>query len=204
VTSSDDSILGGPHEGDERESRDSDGTNCGTRPRIDDTDGAVMTFENVFNAMSLGIKKNALTCECEGISRRRERNGVHPTPSRAREFTTDGTEWKLFTPEGGRGPEGRSNKFTISSGTRERYSLLVHVLDVCRENTSLHVRTAGSQQDIVRVPIDGKNSGPDRFLEELRDPPVTLFVKGTDRDSSGENRSTSARIAPTNNVVNRT
>ena len=44
MASSDDSILGGPNEGDEGESGHSDGANCGTRSRIDDSDGTVMAF----------------------------------------------------------------------------------------------------------------------------------------------------------------
>lgn len=44
------------------------------------------------------------------------------------------------------------------------------------------------------MPIDGKHGGPDRFLKEFRDPPVTLFVKGADRNSSSNNRLTSTEI----------
>ena len=87
---------------------------------------------------------------------------------------------------------------------REKYPLLVDILDICRENTSFHVCTSSGQQDVVRVPIDGKDGRPDRFLEELRDPPVTLFVKGADRDGSDNNRLVSVWIAPTSGAVGRT
>jgi len=46
------------------------------------------------------------------------------------------------------------------------------------------------------MPIDGKDGGPDRFFEEFRDPPVTLFVEGTDRDGPND-RSTAIRMAQT-------
>ena len=47
VTSSDDGILGGPYKSDEGESRDSDGTDCRARPRIDDADGTVVTCGSI-------------------------------------------------------------------------------------------------------------------------------------------------------------
>ena len=79
---------------------------------------------------------------------------------------------------------------------RGKRSLLVDILDICRENTSLHICTSSGQQDVVRMPIDGKDSRPDGFLEELRDPPVTLFVKGANRNGSND-QSTTIRMAPT-------
>ena len=77
---------------------------------------------------------------------------------------------------------------------RGQYPLLVDILDVRGKDTSLHVCTSSGQQDIVRMPVDGKDSRSDRFLEELRDPPVALFVEGADRDGSN-NRSMSTRMA---------
>lgn len=59
VTSGDDGVLGGPHEGDERESEYSDGTDCGTRPRIDDADGTVVTFGSKLNFASVEMNKIA-------------------------------------------------------------------------------------------------------------------------------------------------
>ena len=53
VTSCDDSVLGRPYEGDERESVHSDGTDCGPRSRVDDADGAVVTFGSKFNIFSV-------------------------------------------------------------------------------------------------------------------------------------------------------
>ena len=73
-------------------------------------------------------------------------------------------------------------EFTGSSRTRKLRLLLVYILDVRREHAGLHVRTSSGQQDIVRMPTDGKDGGPDRFLEELRDPPITLLIKRADRD----------------------
>ena len=66
MASSDDSILGGPNEGDKGESGHSDGANCGTRSRIDDSNGTVMTCESVVNTMStkrnrIGLPANART-----------------------------------------------------------------------------------------------------------------------------------------------
>jgi len=52
VTSSDGGVLGGPYEGDERESGYSDCADCGTKSRIDDADGAVVTFGNILNFTS--------------------------------------------------------------------------------------------------------------------------------------------------------
>ena len=85
----------------------------------------------------------------------------------------------------------------------EKHPLLVNILDICRENASLHVCASSGQQDIVRMPIDGKNGRPDRFLEEFRDPPVALFVEGTNRDGS-EDESTAIRMTPTNKASGRT
>ena len=53
MTSSDDGVLRGPYEGDKREGGHSDGANCGTRSRIDDADGTVMTFGNMVNVISV-------------------------------------------------------------------------------------------------------------------------------------------------------
>ena len=81
----------------------------------------------------------------------------------------------------------------IGSDMRKRHRLPIHVLDVRGENPGLHVRTASDQQHIVRVPINGKDGGPDGFLEEFRDPPVALLVEGVDRDGSDNSRSTLTR-----------
>ena len=60
MTSGDDGILGRPHESDERESRHSDGTNCGARSRIDDADRAVMAFASIFNIKLVENNKTGL------------------------------------------------------------------------------------------------------------------------------------------------
>ena len=115
---------------------------------------------------------------------------MYPTSSRASEFATNGTKRKLLAPECGCRSERRDREFIVGSATRNQHRLVVRVLDVGGENMSLHVCTASGQQNIVRGAINGKDGGPDGFLEEVRDPPVTLLVKGADRDSSDNNRST--------------
>lgn len=109
-----------------------------------------------------------------------------------------------FSPQNEGAGLGDDLKFTTPSGTKIKRLLLVRVLNICREHTSFHIRTSRGQQDVVRVPIDRKDGGPDWFLEELRDPPVTLLIKGTDRNSPDNNRRTSFRIAQTNRVVSHT
>ena len=60
---------------------------------------------------------------------------------------------------------------------RERHRLLVQVLDVRGENTNNHICATCNQRNNVRVPIGGKDGGPDGFLEKLRDPLVALLAK---------------------------
>ena len=83
----------------------------------------------------------------------------------------------------------------------KQHRLIVHVRDVCGEDTSLHVCITGSQQNIIRVPIDGKDGGPGRFLEEFRDPPVAPLVKKANLDNSDKNRSTLTRVGKTDGTV---
>ena len=54
------------------------------------------------------------------------------------------------------------------------------------------------------VQIDRKDGGPDGGLEELRDQPVTLFIKGADGDSSYNSRSTSFQVTRKNTTVSYT
>jgi len=66
VTSSNDGVLGSPYESDERESWYSDGTDRWTRSRINDADGAVVTFASALNVVSVetnevGLPANART-----------------------------------------------------------------------------------------------------------------------------------------------
>jgi hypothetical protein len=63
-------------------------------------------------------------------------------------------------------------------------SPLVNVFDVGGKYASLHVRASCSEQDIVWVPVDGKNGRTDWFLELLRDPPIVVWVKGANGDRS--------------------
>jgi len=60
VTGSNDRVFGGPDEGDERESGHSDGANSGTRSRIDDADGAIVSFRSVLNIIYAGRDKMSL------------------------------------------------------------------------------------------------------------------------------------------------
>ena len=84
---------------------------------------------------------------------------------------------------------------------RKQHRLIFHVLDGCGENTILHVCITGSQQNIIRMPIDGKDGGPGRFLEEFRDPPVALLVKRANLDSSENSRSMLTRVGKPDSTV---
>ena len=66
MTGSNDRVLGGPNEGDEGKSGHPDGTNRWSRPRVDDADGAVVTFGDVLNTEcmkgnKIGLPANART-----------------------------------------------------------------------------------------------------------------------------------------------
>ena len=53
MTSSDDEVLGGSNESDERKSGHPDSTNRRTRSRIGDADGAIVTIGSVLNTMCM-------------------------------------------------------------------------------------------------------------------------------------------------------
>jgi len=61
--------------------------------------------------------------------------------------------------------------------------LLVNVFDVGRKDAGFHVRASCGEQNIVWVPVDREDGGADRLLELLRDPPVVVWIKRTNRDS---------------------
>ena len=66
MTRGDDGVLGGPYEGNKRKGGHPDGANRRPRPRIDDADGAVVTFGSMFNAACMkrnisGLPANART-----------------------------------------------------------------------------------------------------------------------------------------------
>lgn len=61
-------------------------------------------------------------------------------------------------------------------------SLRIDPLDESRKDTSLGIGASGGDQDVVRVPIDREDGRSEGLLEVLGDPPVVLFVKGTDGD----------------------
>jgi hypothetical protein len=62
-------------------------------------------------------------------------------------------------------------------------SLLIDTLDKCREDICFSIRSSRSEQDVVRVPVDGQYSRPDRLLDVLGYPPVVLLVERADSDS---------------------
>jgi len=88
---------------------------------------------------------------------------MNPSASRAGVFTTDSVKWQLRTPNSG-------NRF------------LIYFLDISREHASFHVRAPSSKQNVVRMPIHAEDSRSDRFLEELRNPPIVLGIEGADGD----------------------
>jgi len=61
-------------------------------------------------------------------------------------------------------------------------SLRVDALDKGRKHTSLGIRASSRDQDVVGMPVDRQNGRPERLLEMLGDPPVVLFIEGTDSD----------------------
>ena len=61
-------------------------------------------------------------------------------------------------------------------------SLRVDALDKGRKHSSLGIRASSRDQDVVGMPVDRQNGRPERLLEMLRDPPVVLFIEGTDSD----------------------
>ena len=62
------------------------------------------------------------------------------------------------------------------------YALLVNVLDVGGEHTSLHIGTAGRKEHVVGVPVDGQDRRADGLLEQTRNPPVVVGIEGANRD----------------------
>ena len=192
MTSSNDGVLGGPYEGDERESGHADGANYRARPWIDDANGTIVTFANILNITSVkGIKWTCLRMQERSQMGRKKRCG--PSLPRGWRIHRKQCQMEAFHPRTWAQALITHRQFPDIS-MRGQYPLLVDILDVRGKDTSLHVCTSSSQQDIVRMPVEGKDSRSDRFLEELRDPPVALFVEGADRDGSN-NRSMSTRMA---------
>ena len=59
------------------------------------------------------------------------------------------------------------------------------VLDPSGEDPGLHVGASSTEEDVVGMPIDGKDSRSDGLLEVLGDPPVVLGIERADGDDSG-------------------
>jgi hypothetical protein len=68
-------------------------------------------------------------------------------------------------------------------GLERADSLLVNTLDKGREYISLGIGSSGSEQDVVRVPIDRQDGRPDGLFDVLGYPPVVLFIEGADSNS---------------------
>ncbi|RUS23162.1 hypothetical protein BC937DRAFT_91849 [Endogone sp. FLAS-F59071] len=49
-----------------------------------------------------------------------------------------------------------------------------------RKNASLVVRGPSSQQNVVGMPVDGKNGGTNGLLDMLANPPVVILLKVAD------------------------
>lgn len=86
---------------------------------------------------------------------------MDPTTACARVLPAKCVEWQLLAPHGW-------------------LRTLVYVLNVRRENTSLHVSAASCKEHVIRVPVDREHSRTDRLLQLASDPPVALGVKRTD------------------------
>ena len=106
MTSGNDGVPRGPNEGDERESGHPDGASCRSRPRIDDGDGAAVTFGSMFNVAcmernKMGSPANARTSPCE----------CAPDPQRGWKIRRKRYRTEAFIPEYG----CRSGNTTMNS-----------------------------------------------------------------------------------------
>ncbi len=59
---------------------------------------------------------------------------------------------------------------------------LINVLDVSREDPRLHVRASSGEENIIRMPVNRKDSRPDGLLQQPGNPPVSFRIKRTNRD----------------------
>jgi hypothetical protein len=59
----------------------------------------------------------------------------------------------------------------------------VDVLDISRQHACFHVSAPRSEQHVVGVPIHTQNRRPDRLPQELRHPPVIIWIKRAHRNS---------------------
>jgi hypothetical protein len=63
------------------------------------------------------------------------------------------------------------------------YDLLcVNALNKRRKHPRPAIRATGGEQHAIRVPIDGQDGRPERFLQMLGRPPVVFLVKRTNGD----------------------
>ena len=80
MTSGNDGVPRDPNEGEKRKSGHPDGTSRRSRPRIDDADGAAVTFGGMFNPACVERNKR-LAYECENISIWREKTVCARSPA---------------------------------------------------------------------------------------------------------------------------
>ena len=104
---------------------------------------------------------------------------MHPSPSGTSVLATDRVKRQLFSPYAGRRSICHGN---LASHARKKGTLadvlFINVLDICGEDSGLHIRTPSGKENIVWMPVHRKNSGPDRPFNRLRHPPIVLSVKG--------------------------
>lgn len=105
-------------------------------------------------------------CERERIATGAERDAMHPASSIVQILAADGVERQTFTPDAWRWA-------------------LIDALDEAAEDARVTICAAGSEQDAVRMPGDGRNGAADRLLQMLGHPPVVLGFEVADGDSSG-------------------
>jgi hypothetical protein len=173
VARDDKRVLGRPREGDEGERVDLD--RLDRRPaRVNDRDTAVVACVKLSTAPRADRRKgDALT------NARMSPEGENPTectqPPDGLPYSPQTVLKGSFSPH--TDAAGLQSVSAAIHGAISRRLLLVHILDVRREDTRLHVSTSRRQQDIVRVPVDGEHGGAERLLEQAGDPPVVLRVE---------------------------
>lgn len=96
--------------------------------------------------------------EGKGIPTGRETDALDPARRVIQEFSTDCVERKTLAPA-------------------TWLWALINTLDIAREDTSVRIRRASSQQHRVRMPGKRSDGASDRLLQVLRDPPVVLLLK---------------------------
>ena len=75
---------------------------------------------------------------------------MDPSPVWCTKVSTDGTERQPVSPYVGLGPDDQLRPFSHPAAD----SLLVDTLDESRKDVSLGIRSTGSEQNVVWVPVD--------------------------------------------------